>query len=292
MPLGQVREQTTNPTDVVGPLNALEAERYCEELRTFSFEELGGSRWLLQHEFLTKLNMQAHVNAAQQRDEFVLEAFLLHEKLPLIIRELIACELWKQNAYPLLREYLGKNNSIKGYLLIYHESILTNLLEALLYHKEACDASGDLIVELCDYVHRKLVWLLNTPPPERPKDKEALKAQLMKETQEDYLLAQERSISMNCAVACLSIVRFLTDHLSSVPLAVTARLLDTYDILMLLCPLLEIKPWQSDGEDGDIRRFVNGQWQRVPEAEQSKMHKCEAQATYPIKPGHCRIRPA
>jgi hypothetical protein len=50
-----------------------------------------------QHEFLQKLNLQAHVNASQQRDEFVLEAMILHEKLPLIIRELIASELWKQN---------------------------------------------------------------------------------------------------------------------------------------------------------------------------------------------------
>ena len=72
-----------------GPINALEADRYVEELKPFAFKEMGDARWMSQHEFLTKLNLQAHVNASHMRDEFVLEAVVLHEKLPLIIRELI-----------------------------------------------------------------------------------------------------------------------------------------------------------------------------------------------------------
>lgn len=57
----------------------------------------------------------------------------------------------------------------------------------------------------------------------------------------------------------------------------TARLLDTYDILMLLAPMLEAKPWEGVGEDGELRRFANGTWGRVGEAEKNKMSKCEAQ---------------
>jgi len=207
----------------------------------------------------------------------VLEAFVLHEKIPLLIRELIACELWKQNALPLMRDWLNKNNSIKGYLLIYQEAVLANLLEALLFHKDGCDAAGDLVVELADYCHRKLVWLLNVTPPDRPKDKDALKKQLLKESEEDYLLAQERTVAMSCATCTLSIVRFLTDHLASLPLAVTARILDTYDILMLLGPLLELKPWQAQSADGEMRRFANGTWARVSDSEKSKTSKCEIQ---------------
>ena len=100
--------------DAVGPLNALEADRFVEALRTFDFVEMGGPQWMTQHEWLQQLNMQAHVNASQARDEFVVEAFVLHQKLPLLIRELIACELWKQNAYPLLKDYISKKASIKG----------------------------------------------------------------------------------------------------------------------------------------------------------------------------------
>ena len=264
--------------DTQGPINALEADRYVEELRAFAFEEFGDHRWMAQHEFLTKLNLQAHVNASQQRDEFVLEAFVLHEKMPLLIRELIASELWKQNGYPLLKDWLAEHNSIKGYLLLYQEGVLINLLEALLYHKHGCEAAGDNIIELVDYCHRKLVYLLNSDPPPRPANQEELKKQLYKETTgEGHSKEQEHSITMSCAIACLSVCRFLTDHMEQLPLAVTSRLLDTYDLLMILCPLLEKKPWESQGDDGELRRFLQGHWARVPTAEQRKMHKCEAQ---------------
>mmetsp|Transcript_32361 Transcript_32361/g.70920 ORF Transcript_32361/g.70920 Transcript_32361/m.70920 type:complete len:250 (-) Transcript_32361:2607-3356(-) len=50
------------------------------------------------------------------RDEFVVEALVLHEKVPLLVRELIASELWKLNVYPLLKDFLSKEQSVKGYL--------------------------------------------------------------------------------------------------------------------------------------------------------------------------------
>jgi len=266
-------------SDASGPLNALEADRFCEELKTFDFAVMGNRNWLQQHEMIVKLNLQAHVNASQQRDEFVLEAMVLHEKMPLIIRELIASELWKQNAFPLIRDWLDKNNSVKGYLLLYHEGVLVNLLEALLYHKAGCDAAGDAIIELVDYCHRKLMFLLNVEPPAPiAKDTEAFKKQLLSETAEDHSKEQQNQINLNCAMAAVSIMRFLTDHLEVLPLAVTARVLDTYDMLMVLCPLLEAKPWEvEDPNTGDVRRFQNGHWQKVPAGDVRKMHKCEVQ---------------
>jgi hypothetical protein len=224
MPLAPDRDQMV---DTAGPLNALEADRFVEELRPFQFEDFGSAKWLSQHEFLNKLNLQAHVNASQSRDEFVLEAVVLHEKMPLIIRELIACELWKENAYPLIKDWLEKNNSIKGYMLLFQEGVLANLLEALLYHKQGCEAAGDLVVELVDWCNRKLMFLLNAPPPNRPADKESLKKQLLDEAQAEHSKEQEHSIRMSCALCALTIVRFLTDHVEELPLAVTARILDT-----------------------------------------------------------------
>ena len=97
------------------------------------------------------------MNASQQRDEFVMEALVLHEKILLLIRELVSTELWKENVFPLVHEFLSTENSIKGYMLLYHEAVLINLLESVLYHKQACEAAGDMIVELTDYCHRKLV---------------------------------------------------------------------------------------------------------------------------------------
>ena len=141
-------QQTAAAADTVGPLNAHEADRCVEDLCTFSFEQIGGHKWMTQHEALEKLNVQTHVNASQQRDEFVMEALVLHEKIPLLIRELVSTELWKENVFPLVHEFLSAENSIKGYMLLYHEAVLINLLESVLYHKQACEAAGDMIVEL------------------------------------------------------------------------------------------------------------------------------------------------
>ena len=107
-------DRRTQAETAVGPLNALEADRIVEGLRTFRFPEMGGPAWMAQHEALQQLNMQAHINASQSRDEFVVDALVLHEKLLLLVRELLACELWKQNAYPLLRDFIAREASVKG----------------------------------------------------------------------------------------------------------------------------------------------------------------------------------
>ena len=40
--------------DAAGPLNALEADRYVEELRPFEFDQFGDSRWMNQHEYYAR----------------------------------------------------------------------------------------------------------------------------------------------------------------------------------------------------------------------------------------------
>ena len=38
---------------------------------------------------------------------------------------------------------------------MYHEVSTVNFLEVLLYHRTACDAADDTLVELIDYCYRK-----------------------------------------------------------------------------------------------------------------------------------------
>ena len=83
-------QQTAAAADTVGPLNAHEADRCVEDLCTFSFEQIGGHKWMTQHESLEKLNVQTHVNASQQRDEFVMEALVLRH--PFVTADLLKRE--------------------------------------------------------------------------------------------------------------------------------------------------------------------------------------------------------
>ena len=72
-------------------------------------------------------------------------------------------------------------------------------------------------------------------------------------------------------------MRFLAEQIVNLPLSVGSRLLETYDVLMLLCPLLEAKPWEHRSADGTLRRFVQGQWVVCSEADRRAMAKSEAQ---------------
>jgi hypothetical protein len=45
------------------------------------------------------------------------------------------------------------------------------------------------------------------------------------------------------ALAALSVLRYMTDYMTELPLGVMARMLDTHDSIMQLVPLLEERPW-------------------------------------------------
>jgi len=46
-------------------------------------------------------------------------------------------------------------------LLLYHEATVCNILEIILYHRTACENSEDSLIELIDYLYRKLLNLKN-----------------------------------------------------------------------------------------------------------------------------------
>lgn len=43
---------------------------------------------------------------------------------------------------------------------MYHEASLCNFFEVLLYHRTACEAAEDALVELVDYSYRKFVSMI------------------------------------------------------------------------------------------------------------------------------------
>merc|ERR1712179_564716 len=66
-----------------------EAEAYIEALDTFQLKDIGSQKWSQQHEYIEKINMQAVINAANQEDEFIKEFLINHEKIPVLVHELL-----------------------------------------------------------------------------------------------------------------------------------------------------------------------------------------------------------
>jgi len=59
--------------------------------------------WVAQHQELERLNAQAHVNARNKSDPFVLEALITFDKLSTIVEMLVTAETWIDRVFPRLQ---------------------------------------------------------------------------------------------------------------------------------------------------------------------------------------------
>jgi zinc finger MYND domain-containing protein 10 len=50
---------------------------------------------------------------------------------------------------------------------------------------------------------------------------------------------QSKEIDFTVAMSCLSLIRFITDHMEVLPASIVHQLMDTTDIPLVLVPLLE-----------------------------------------------------
>ncbi len=68
------------------------------------------------------------------------------DKVKLLIYDLILTEVWKAELYPLLRPHIVASKSPVGYFSVYHESVVMNLLEVMMFHRTAVEEAQDSLV--------------------------------------------------------------------------------------------------------------------------------------------------
>ncbi|XP_006169436.1 zinc finger MYND domain-containing protein 10 isoform X2 [Tupaia chinensis] len=116
-----------------------EAEVLVQGLHSFPIREMGSEGWSQQHEHLEKLNMQAILDASVSQGEPIQELLVTHRKIPALVEELIAVEMWKQKVFPVLcrLEDFKPQNTFPIYMVVHHEASIINLLETVFFHKLA-----------------------------------------------------------------------------------------------------------------------------------------------------------
>merc|ERR1712166_513907 len=265
-----------------GVLDVFEAERLVECLEPTTPRDVGSSSWLEQHRALDRLNVQAHHNVVSQTDEFVVEALISYEKLPVVVHELILSETWKDACMPKLQEdFVATKSNVKPYLMMYHEAVLCNLLECSMFSLSACEAIGDVgVVELVDYCTRKCTYLnsMNTALIQEPHKKmctEELK-ELVHEQGTD-LTTKRHTVEFSCCMTALSILRFITDHMTNLEMSIMSRLINPCDVPMQLVPLLQNAPWDYRTPEGVIKRFIDNKWEEVTSDDALRLNKYQAQ---------------
>lgn len=233
-------------------LNPAEAEILVRELRPFPITELGCERWKTQRVAMERLNMCTHSSAVHKSDDYV-KAFLVeHEKLPVILHELLVMEVWRQRVMPEIKADIA-GSPTAAYLYCYYEAVLVNFLECICFYEESVLAFGDDINELIDYCWRQVSSLFadrdllsKIPPPPSADDAP--------------LVSLERQLEqgrLSRAMGCLSVLWFVIDRLDDLPLSASNAVLQKNDLPVGLAEVLLLEPWKRRSPAG-VQKFQNG----------------------------------
>uniref|UniRef100_G1MRR7 Zinc finger MYND domain-containing protein 10 n=1 Tax=Meleagris gallopavo TaxID=9103 RepID=G1MRR7_MELGA len=258
------------------PLSPAEAEALVRTLRGTELRDAGGKGWLRQHECVEKLNMHAILSASAGQEQLLIELLVSHAKIPVLIGELISVEVWKHKVFPVLcrLEDFHPRSTFPIYVVLHHEASIINLLETVFFHKEICESAEDSILDLIDYCHRKLTLLTARSLPAGAIEKASTPNCAYPPPQE--LQKQAEMMEFEIALKALSVLRFITDQVGSLPLSALTRMLNTHNLPCLLVELVEHCPW-SCREAGKFKKFENGTWLVVPLEDQMKMTKLDGQ---------------
>uniref|UniRef100_A0A7S3QQL4 Uncharacterized protein n=1 Tax=Dunaliella tertiolecta TaxID=3047 RepID=A0A7S3QQL4_DUNTE len=261
-------------------MHAPEAERIIDQLAPMTVQDVGTAKWNAQGQNIQRLNLQAHYNAQQHAEEFVVELLVSLDKMQVLVQNLLAIEAWKEKVLPHLHRQLARNvDKVVSYMVLYHEVTLANLLEVTLYHSHAAEAlPEEHLLELADWCYRKLRYL-NDPQGGRrvATYKELSAAQLMAMSPEEELDAKVDETDFGAAMCCLSILRYLTDGLTTLPMGLLSRVVATNDTLMALVPLLDQPPWVRRRPNGAFEKWMNNQWQAVEAVDRFRLSQADAQ---------------
>ena len=180
-------------------------------------------------------------------DNYVLEAMVTFDKVEVLIHELLVSELWSKKVFSQVRDRVIKrrNGSLRCYFVLYHQAILINLLEVILYHDYVAESAGDAILDLADFCARQVVYLNSLPRNDDSKVEtmETIRKRIRDTDAKTELQNQADDIAFRVAVSSMSVLRYITEHVTKLPLSLMNRLLDTHDVAVSTIPLIENPPW-------------------------------------------------
>ena len=283
-------EKPNNPSDkyLEHVLLPIEAEAIVESLRVTSLDEIGTRAWYQQHEHIEKLNIQALVNSRLETDEYIKEFLITHDKIQLLVHDLLLVEIWKENIFSLyMKESLDPKASFPCYLILYHEATVVNLLETILFYKETCEALEDISLDLIGFCNRKLVRLLANVQAYQQElcvmssdleQSESIKRMIEKgQNLMAELEEQNKSLNFQIMTHCVTILRHLVSNLDCLPLGASRMILNTIDLPLQIVEMIEKQPWTRKEKDNKLFKYWDGKWHLVPSGERIKLTKTETQ---------------
>lgn len=242
-------------------LTPAEAEILVRQLKPISIDQVGTDGWKEQRMSIEQLNMCSHSNAALKKDDFVRSFMIEHEKLPILLHELLVIEVWRRRILSSVEDEIIANPSA-AYLYTYYEAVILNFFECMMYFEESVTAIGDDILELIDYCWRQVSGYCGNnfsivsriEEPADPKSPEDAKTNFKRQQ-----FQQEATRAMT-SISCLW---FVVERISSLSMAVSNNILLKNDLVLGFAEVMTQQIWLRRGP-GKVQKYVQGQFREVP----------------------------
>lgn len=137
-------------------ISYFEIRDMVSSLQPVSVRDVGSSQWTSIHQTMSKLNLKAHAQVQDEVEESIVSEIIKQDKIKCLVHHLLAIETWKINVFPFLKDDFANHDNIRAYFMLYHEATAINLLELILFRKDAVESLGDAQVDLIDYCARKI----------------------------------------------------------------------------------------------------------------------------------------
>ena len=289
-----VHHQRQSSTNINSPLLTInEIDHIASNLTAvLSVEEVGSSDEFLKMYAvgLERCSIQAHSDAASSNnEEYVLESIVLHDKVTVLIRTLLAVEAWREFVLPEIvkcfecsssnsdissssSECENKENQhthtrhavcvLRIAFTLHVETTLVGLLNLILYKYKCSEVGMDdseygYGIAVVDYCARRMAALAANPLDANEMVRRQKESRPMLNcTKKSQSNAEEiRSTCLESdfktCIAATALARYLAEHVDDVPISVRTRMLDTHDFIMLMVPLIEEPPWTRRRETAD-----------------------------------------
>jgi hypothetical protein len=232
-------------------------------LRPIPLAEFGTAAWKSQREYLEQLNVTAHNNAGRKHDDYVAQAFVAHNKMAVLLHEVLVMDTWRRQILPTIRDEVVSTPTGQ-FMYIHYEGVLMNLMECILYQEDVVKALDEDASELLEYCWRNVADVL----ARKSKMHDWYKTTLVKRSPQEHMSLGDHStksddkLRFHIAMSSLSCIWFIVERLGSMPMSVLNCALMKMDVILSLSEVIDTQPWLIR-EGGKTHKFINGEFKEL-----------------------------
>eukprot|EP00760_Papus_ankaliazontas_P005809 PhM_4_TR12774/c0_g1_i1/m.66810 len=259
-----------------------EADGMIRGLKPIPLSEIGTSEWKTQRDYLEQLNVTAHSNASRKVDDFVASLFVSHEKVHVLLHEMLVMDVFRRNIISHIRKDIVSTPTGQ-YMYIQYEGVLMNLLECMLFHEDVVTALDEDASELLEYCWRNVADVLTKRGAMHGFFIATLKKRTPQEMLElgDPAAHSDDKVRFTIAMASLSCIWFVVERIRRLPMSVLNCALVKMDLMMSLAEVICQQPWLVR-EKGKQYKYIENDFKEVSHEDSLVLCSVEAHCWFAV----------